>query len=113
MARHERCSSHLNASVTRSKQDLSSVFAVVRKHLTFDPATIEDEDLKSILSGFITVVGAIARLRTHASSAHAQATTKRTYKLEPRHARPSVMQPMQWSHLSWRLGKSAKAKDKL
>lgn len=73
-----------------SRPDLSSVFSVVRKHLGFDPSLIEDEDLKTILSGLITLVGGIARLRTHASSAHAQATTKRTYKLEPRHARLSV-----------------------
>jgi hypothetical protein len=73
-----------------SKQDLSTVFGVVRKHLGFDPGAMEDDDLKTILSGLITVVSGIARLRTHASSAHAQSTSKRTYRLEPRHARVAV-----------------------
>jgi len=73
-----------------SKPDLSSVFSVLRKHLGLDPAAIEDEDLKAILGGLITVVGGIARLRTHASSAHSQATSKRAYKLEPRHARLAI-----------------------
>jgi hypothetical protein len=72
------------------KQDVSSVFGVVRKHLGFDPSAIEDEDLKAILGSLAGVVTGIARLRTHASSAHAQGTSKRVYKLEPRHARLSI-----------------------
>jgi hypothetical protein len=76
--------------VMPAKQDLSSVFGVVRKHLGFDPTSVEDEDLKAILGSLAGVVTGIGRLRTHASSAHAQGTSKRAYKLEPRHARLAI-----------------------
>ncbi|WP_408869663.1 abortive infection family protein [Commensalibacter nepenthis] len=49
---------------------------------------MEDHDLKQILSGLISVVQGISSLRTHSSSAHGQG--KKTYKLEPRHARLAV-----------------------
>lgn len=70
------------------KQDLKPVWEVVRKHLGFDPSSVEDRDLKEILSGLLAVVGGIAALRTHASSAHGAA--RKSYRLEPRHARLSV-----------------------
>ncbi len=73
-----------------SKQDLSGVFGVVRKDLGFDPSAIEDDDLKAILGGLIATAGGIAALRTHASSAHAQGTSKRGYRLTPRHARLAI-----------------------
>lgn len=73
-----------------AKQDLSSVFNVVRRDLGFDPSAIEDDDLKMILGGLITMVNGIAALRTHASSAHSQGTSKRGYRLTPRHARLAV-----------------------
>ena len=73
-----------------NKPDLQSMFGVVRKHLGFDPGAIEDGDLKGILSGLITVVNGIGALRTHASSAHSQGTSKRIYKLTPRHARLAI-----------------------
>lgn len=76
--------------VMPTKQDPSSVFSAVRKHLGFDPTAIEDEDLKAILGSLAGVVAGIGRLRTHASSAHAQGTSKRAYKLEPRHARLAI-----------------------
>ena len=70
------------------KRDLKPVWDVVRKHLRFDPSSVEDRDLKEILSGLLAVVGGIAALRTHASSAHGAA--KKGYRLEPRHARLAV-----------------------
>ena len=70
------------------KQDLKPVWGVVRKHLGFDPSRVEDRDLKEILSGVLAVVGGIAALRTHASSAHGAG--RRSYRLEPRHARLAV-----------------------
>ena len=73
-----------------AKQDLSSVFNVVRRDLGFDPSAIEDDDLRQILGGMFSAVNGIAALRTHASSAHAQNTSKRCYKLAPRHARLAV-----------------------
>jgi hypothetical protein len=78
---------HLTAPAV---QNLSNVFDVVRKDLGFDPAAVEDNDLKTVLSGVISTVKGIAALRTHASSAHAQATSKRRYRLAPRHARLAI-----------------------
>lgn len=70
------------------KQDLKPVWTAVRKHLGFDPSVVEDQDLQQILSGLISVVEGIGALRTHASSAHGSG--KKSYKLEPRHARLAI-----------------------
>jgi hypothetical protein len=71
-----------------AKQDLQGVWGAVRKDLGFDPAAVEDRDLKEILSGLLGVVSGIGALRTHASSAHGAGRPK--YRLEPRHARLAV-----------------------
>lgn len=71
-----------------AKQDLKSVWSVVRKHLGFDPSLIEDQDLKTILTGLMSIVEGIGALRTHASSAHGSG--RKSYKLEPRHARLAI-----------------------
>lgn len=71
-----------------AKQDLKSVWMIVRKHLGFDPSLLEDKDLQTILSGLISVVDGIGALRTHASSAHGAG--RKTYKIEPRHARLAI-----------------------
>lgn len=71
-----------------AKQELQSVWNVVRKALGFDPSHIEDRDLQSILSDAISVVHGIGSLRTHASSAHGSG--RKSYRLEPRHARLAV-----------------------
>ena len=68
-----------------AKQDLKPVWTLVRKHLGFDPSKVEDQDLQQILSGLISIVEGTGALRTHASSAHGAG--KKTYKIEPRHAR--------------------------
>jgi hypothetical protein len=70
------------------KQDLKSLWSTVRRHLGFDPGSLEDTDLKTILSGLFSVVEGIGALRTHASSAHGAG--RRVYRLEPRHARLAV-----------------------
>lgn len=70
------------------KQDLKSVWLVVRKHLGWEPQQLEDQDLQKVLTGLISIVDGISSLRTHASSAHGAG--KKPYKLEPRHARLSV-----------------------
>lgn len=70
------------------KQDLKSVWSVVRKDLGFDPSVVEDKDLKVILTGLFAIVEGIGALRTHASSAHGAG--KVSYKLEPRHARLAI-----------------------
>lgn len=71
-----------------AKQDLQSVWSVVRKDLGFDPSLIEDQDLKLILSGLISVVHGVGALRTHASSAHGSG--KKSYNVESRHARLAI-----------------------
>lgn len=71
-----------------AKQDLQSVWSVVRKDLGLDPSLLEDDDLKAILSGIISVVHGIGALRTHASTAHGSG--RKSYRLEPRHARLAV-----------------------
>lgn len=70
------------------KQDLQPVFKVVRQDLGLDPGSVEDQDLQRIISGLFSVVDGIGALRTHASSAHSEG--RRSYKLEPRHARLTV-----------------------
>lgn len=77
-----------NALEMPAKQDLQSVWNVVRKNLRLDPSRIEDRDLQSIVSGVISVVHGIGALRTHASSAHSAG--RKPYRLEPRHARLAV-----------------------
>jgi hypothetical protein len=71
-----------------AKLDLKPIWTIVRKHLGFDPSVVEDQDLQAILSGLISIVDGTAALRTHASSAHGSG--RKTYKLEPRHARLAV-----------------------
>ncbi|MFA5371010.1 MAG: abortive infection family protein [Sideroxydans sp.] len=48
----------------------------------------KDQDLQTVLSGMISIVEGIGALRTHASSAHGAG--KKSYKLEPRHARLAI-----------------------
>jgi hypothetical protein len=71
-----------------AKQDLKPIWTIVRNHLGFDPSRLEDNDLKTILTGLFATVDGIGALRTHASSAHGAG--RRPYKLEPRHARLAV-----------------------
>ena len=71
-----------------SKQELNSVWTIVRKDLGFDPSLVEDQDLQKILSGMISVVHGVGSLRTHASSAHGAG--RKCYKIEPRHARLAI-----------------------
>ncbi|MGA9658982.1 MAG: abortive infection family protein, partial [Asticcacaulis sp.] len=71
-----------------AKKDLPTLWNIVRVDLKFDHKSVEDADLKQILSGLISVVKGIGDLRTHASSAHGQG--KNAYRVEPRHARLAV-----------------------
>lgn len=70
------------------KQDLQNVWKIVRADLGFDPNLVQDDDLKRILSGILSVVDGIGAFRTHASSAHGQGRI--TYNLKPRHARLAI-----------------------
>jgi hypothetical protein len=71
-----------------NKKDLKNLFDVVRKSLNINREAVEDEDLKRIISGIISVVDGIASLRTHSSSAHGAGSKQ--YNLRPRHARLAI-----------------------
>lgn len=71
-----------------NKKDLKNLFDVVRKSLNINRDSVEDEDLKRIISGIISVVDGIASLRTHSSSAHGAGSKQ--YNLRPRHARLAI-----------------------
>jgi hypothetical protein len=70
------------------KQDLQGVWKVVRSDLGFDTKLVQDDDLKRVLSGILSIVDGIGALRTHASSAHGQG--RKIYNLKPRHARLAI-----------------------
>ena len=70
------------------KQDLQNVWKIVRADLGFDPSLVQDDDLKRILSGILSIVDGIGAFRTHASSAHGQG--RKVYNLKPRHARLAI-----------------------
>lgn len=77
-----------NGLTMPDKQDLQPVFKVVRTHLGLDPSSVADQDLQKIISGLFSIVDGIGSLRTHAGSAHSEG--RKSYKLEPRHARLAV-----------------------
>lgn len=70
------------------KQDLQNVWKVVRADLGFNTSSLEDDDLKKIMSGILSVVDGIGAFRTHASSAHGAG--RKIYNLKPRHARLAI-----------------------
>jgi Abortive infection C-terminus len=70
---------------TPADQSVKSLWKVVSKSLGFDPASIEDDDLKKVLSGLISIVDGLGSFRTHAGSTHGHG--HKTYKPRPRHAR--------------------------
>jgi hypothetical protein len=70
------------------KQDLQNVWKVVRADLGFDPSLVQDDDLKKVLGGILSIVDGIGAFRTHASSAHGEG--RKVYKLKPRHARLAI-----------------------
>jgi hypothetical protein len=69
-------------------QSLKPLWKITSKHLGFDASTVEDEDLRKILSGMNSVVDGIGSLRTHRSTAHGQG--RRAYRIQGRHARLAV-----------------------
>jgi hypothetical protein len=69
-------------------QSLKPLWKAASKHLGLDPAAIEDDDVKKVLSGLNSVVDGIGSLRTHTGSAHGRG--RRSYRLQPRHARLAI-----------------------
>ncbi len=70
------------------KQTIKELWKVVADHLGFDPASKEDQDIRKVLSGLVSVVDGVGALRTHAGSAHGRGRS--LYKIEPRHARLAI-----------------------
>ena len=68
-----------------SEQSVRPLWKAVRKDLNLDPVLVQDEDLRTILTGLAAIVEGTGSLRTHQGSAHGRGKT--TYKLKPRHAR--------------------------
>jgi hypothetical protein len=69
-------------------QSLKPLWKAASNHLGLDPSSIEDDDLKRILSGLSSIVDGIGALRTHAGSAHGRG--KKAYRVYPRHARLAI-----------------------
>jgi hypothetical protein len=53
-----------------SEQSIKPLWKVIRKDLNLDPAIVDDDDLKAILSGLAAIVEGTGSLRTHKGSAH-------------------------------------------
>ncbi|MDR6578494.1 abortive infection family protein [Pseudomonas extremaustralis] len=71
-----------------AKQDLQSVWKIVKTDLGLDASKLEERDLQEIVSGIMATVNGIGALRTHASAAHGAG--KKPYKLKPRHAKLAI-----------------------
>jgi len=78
---------HLHLSMP-AKQDIQSVWKIVKADLGLDASVLEERDLQEIVSGIMATVHGIGALRTHASSAHGAG--KRIYNLKPRHAKLAI-----------------------
>jgi hypothetical protein len=68
-----------------TKETIKDLWKVVASDLGFDPASIEDDDLRRVLSGLSSIIDGLGSIRTHAGSAHGRG--KARYKVKPRHAR--------------------------
>ena len=65
-------------------KSLKPLWKTASKQLGLAPSSIEDNDVKKILSGLNSVVDGIGSLRTHTGSAHGRG--RRVYRLQARHA---------------------------
>ena len=68
-----------------SRKAIKSLWSAIASDLEIEPASVEDKDVKRILSGLISVVDGLGSLRTHTGSAHGGG--RKRYKVQPRHAR--------------------------
>ena len=71
-----------------SDQSLKPLWKKASRHLGLDPSSIEDNDVKKVLSGLNSIVDGIGSFRTHTGSAHGRG--RRAYRLQARHARLAV-----------------------
>ncbi|MGB6875930.1 MAG: abortive infection family protein [Candidatus Acidiferrales bacterium] len=66
-------------------RSIKPLWKVIRADLKLDPAAMQDDDLKTVLTGLAAIIEGVGSLRTHKGSAHGHGKT--VYKLKPRHAR--------------------------
>jgi hypothetical protein len=71
-----------------SDQSIKPLWKAVQGHLGLDPSRMEDDDLKRVLSGLISIVDGLGAFRTHVGSAHGRGRT--SYRPLPRHARLAI-----------------------
>lgn len=71
-----------------AKETIHDLWKTVASDLGFDPAAVEDDDVKRVLSGMTSIVMGIGAFRTHAGSAHGRGRT--AYRVDPRHARLAI-----------------------
>ncbi len=72
--------------VLPADRSILPLWKVVRTHLQLDPADMQEEGLKQILSGLASIINGIASLRTKRGSAHGH-DGRVNFRLESRHAR--------------------------
>jgi len=66
--------------------NLIKLYKSVASILKMSPGDYEDEHLKQILSGVFSIVNGVSGLRNTFSDAHGAAPSKKTYKIDERHA---------------------------
>jgi hypothetical protein len=71
-----------------NQQTIKPLWDIVKKHIGFDPSSVEEEDLKRILGGLASIVDGIGAFRTHASSAHGRG--RKQYDVQTRHVHLAV-----------------------
>ncbi len=84
------CRIYLQEEQVPLPSDLSAkpLWNAVAHHIGFAPASQTHQDLRKVLSGFLSVIDGIACFRTHDGSAHGH--ERRPYRILARHARLAV-----------------------
>lgn len=68
-----------------NNKNIKNLWKAVSKRLGLDPGSKEDDNVKQVLSGLISIVSGVGALRTRAGSAHGHGNEKH-YTLQSRHA---------------------------
>jgi hypothetical protein len=66
--------------------DIIKLYKSITQILKMSPGDYEDDNLKQILSGVFSIINGISGLRNTFSDAHGIAPSKKTYKIDERHA---------------------------
>lgn len=70
------------------KKSIKPLWTTAQKHIGLDPKGKDDQDIRKILSGMISIVDGIGSFRTHGGSAHGGGFLR--YRVSQRHARLTV-----------------------